>query len=96
MTFDLSVFAGQTIRLRFAEVDNQLFFQASVDDVRIGRVPVGGSVTGTRPGKVVCLNVTTGKLVIIRDKATAWDCEAAGLVVHPGDTIVVTILGKAD
>jgi len=96
MTFDLSAFAGQTVRLRFAEVDNLFFFEAAVDDVRLGSVPVGGSVTGTRPSKVICLNVTTGKLVVIRNKTTAWDCEAAGLVVHPGDTILQTSLGKAD
>jgi hypothetical protein len=35
VTFDLSPFAGQTVRLRFAEVDNQLFFNAAVDNVRI-------------------------------------------------------------
>ena len=32
---DLSSFAGTTVRIRFAEVDNQLFFQASVDAVAI-------------------------------------------------------------
>jgi hypothetical protein len=35
LTFDLTRFAGKTVRLRFAEVDNQLFFQASVDRVRV-------------------------------------------------------------
>jgi hypothetical protein len=39
MTFNLTRFAGQTIRLRFAEVDNQLFFQASVDRVRVTSEP---------------------------------------------------------
>jgi hypothetical protein len=34
-TFDLTRFEGRTVRLRFAEVDNQLFFQASVDRVRV-------------------------------------------------------------
>jgi hypothetical protein len=32
---DLSSFAGTTVRIRFAEVDNQGFFQASVDRVAI-------------------------------------------------------------
>jgi len=32
---DLSPFAGQTVRLRFAQVCNIYFFQASVDDVRL-------------------------------------------------------------
>jgi len=39
MTFDLTRFAGRTVRLRFAEVDNQDFFQASVDRVRVTSTP---------------------------------------------------------
>jgi hypothetical protein len=35
MTFNLTPFAGQTVRLRFAEVDNQAPFQASVDQVKV-------------------------------------------------------------
>jgi hypothetical protein len=35
MTFDLTPYAGQTVRLRFAEVDNQGPFQASVDQVKV-------------------------------------------------------------
>ena len=35
-SFDLTPFAGSTVRLRFAEVDNQGPLVASVDDVRIG------------------------------------------------------------
>lgn len=48
-SFDLTPFAGQTVRLRFAEVDNQLFFQASVDDVQIVSTPF--STTTTPPPK---------------------------------------------
>jgi hypothetical protein len=39
MTFGLTRFAGKTVRLRFAEVDNQSFFQASVDRVRVTSEP---------------------------------------------------------
>jgi hypothetical protein len=35
LQFDISQYAGQTIRLRFAEVDNQSFFLASVDEVGV-------------------------------------------------------------
>lgn len=35
VSFDLSSFAGTTVRIRFAEVDNQLFFNASVDNVAV-------------------------------------------------------------
>jgi hypothetical protein len=39
MTFNLTPFAGRTVRLRFAEVDNQGSFQASVDRVRVTSEP---------------------------------------------------------
>jgi hypothetical protein len=35
ISFDLSAFAGTTVRIRFAAVDNQGFLQASTDDVAI-------------------------------------------------------------
>ena len=35
MLFDLTPYAGKTVRLRFAEVDNQGNFLASVDDVKV-------------------------------------------------------------
>src|SRR5215217_8064390 len=39
LTFNLTRFAGRTVRLRFAEVDNQDFFQASVDRVSVTSTP---------------------------------------------------------
>ena len=39
VSFDLSGFAGTTVRIRFAEVDNQLYFNASVDAVVISSRP---------------------------------------------------------
>jgi hypothetical protein len=36
---NLTPFAGQTVRLRIAEVDNQSFFQVGVDDVRPAPLP---------------------------------------------------------
>jgi hypothetical protein len=39
MTFNLTQFAGQTIRLRFAAVENAFFLQASVDRVRVTSEP---------------------------------------------------------
>ncbi len=44
--FDLSDFAGQTVRLRFTEVDNQFFFQLGVDGVRVGSEPALLRLTG--------------------------------------------------
>ena len=44
---DLSRFAGRTVRLRIAEVDNQGFFQAGVDAVRL--VDVSAAVGASSP-----------------------------------------------
>lgn len=40
ISFDLSAYAGTTVRIRFAEVDNQGNFQASVDAVAIASKPL--------------------------------------------------------
>lgn len=38
ITADLSVFSGQTIRIRIAEVDNQLFFHGAVDAISVDAI----------------------------------------------------------
>jgi hypothetical protein len=35
VVFDMTPFAGQTVRLRFAEVDNQSFLNVGIDNVRV-------------------------------------------------------------
>jgi hypothetical protein len=63
---------------------------------------LGGSFTGMTPteGKVVCRSRTTKQKVKIRvlDGARVWDCEAAGLVVNPGDEVEmeISVSGLAD
>jgi hypothetical protein len=57
---------------------------------------VGGTVTGVNPRRVVCRNLTTMQTVIIEDGSRSWDCAAAGLVVHTGDRIQLTVRGLAD
>ena len=47
ITLDLTPFAGQTVRLRFAEVDNQSNFTASVDDVAIDTVLIDSAAPET-------------------------------------------------
>ena len=48
---DLSAFAGQTVRVRIAEADNQGFFQASADDISISSSGGGGNGNvGSRVG----------------------------------------------
>ena len=54
---------------------------------------VGGTVTGLRPARVVCRNVTTGQEVVIRGPSPSWNCELAGLEVVTGDIVRITILG---
>lgn len=58
LTADLSAFAGQTVRLRFAEVDNLLFFNAAVDAI---------SIVSTPPPNAF----TLGKAKLNRKKGTA-------------------------
>ncbi len=58
LTVDLSPFAGQTVRLRFAEVDNEFYFAAGTDSVAIQSTP---------PSNVVVL----GKPVLNKKKGTA-------------------------
>ena len=56
----LDAFAGQQIRLRFAEVDNQLFFQVGIDSVTIG--------PGGTPGTGHLVNLSTRGLVRAGDE----------------------------
>lgn len=75
MTFDLTPFAGQTIRLRFAEVDNLFFFPASVDDVRIGPLialhisPPSGNYVTTQ-GVDLALIIEASGLSVVGGRAT--------------------------
>jgi hypothetical protein len=58
---------------------------------------VSGSVTGVSPRRVICQNITTGQRVTIPLRgAMSWDCEAAGLVVNTGDTIIQRVVGTAN
>jgi hypothetical protein len=58
-----------------------------------GAAPVGGSTFGHRVQRVTCRNVTTGQTVSVQQPSGAWDCEAAGLVVSPGDRIRQKVAG---
>lgn len=57
-TADLTPFAGQTVRLRFAEADNESYFAASTDNV---------SILSTPPSNVIVL----GKPALNKKKGTA-------------------------
>jgi hypothetical protein len=49
VTADLSALAGQTVRLRIAEADNQDYFSAAVDDVRIAWTAIPAPPITTPP-----------------------------------------------
>jgi hypothetical protein len=58
LTVDLTPFAGQTVRLRFAEVDNEFYFAAGTDSV---------SILSTPPSNLISL----GKPKVNKTKGTA-------------------------
>ncbi|HVN51286.1 MAG TPA: hypothetical protein VMT43_07630 [Acidimicrobiales bacterium] len=47
VTVDLSAFAGQTVRLRFAAVDNSYYLNVGVDCVQLVSTPIATSTTST-------------------------------------------------
>ncbi|MEJ2257103.1 MAG: hypothetical protein P8X98_08855 [Woeseiaceae bacterium] len=60
---------------------------------------VGGSATGITIEDVTCKNKSTKQpkvKITIDGTATTWDCEAAGLIVNPGDEIEMKVKGTAD
>ena len=95
MSFPVAASDSGTLRLAHEGADIRGLMLDGVT-LAMTSAGVGGDVAGVRPTKVICKNVTTGRKVIIRDGASAWNCEAAGLVVHPGDVIQQTIKGVAD
>jgi hypothetical protein len=58
---------------------------------------VGGAVTGMTPSSGGCSNLTTGQSVTFQQMkgATAASCVAAGLVVHPEDSVQMRVQGVA-
>lgn len=93
---------GEGIKSLRVDVNNSVastFNHPPFDDLtltRMDELPVGGSVTGVSPQRVICQNVTTWQRVVIRDGARSWNCQAAGLVVNQGDIIWQTVIGPAN
>jgi Right handed beta helix region len=59
---------------------------------------VGGAVVGMAPRSGGCTNLTTGQSVKFQHMvgATAGSCVAAGLVVHPGESVQMSVQGGAE
>jgi hypothetical protein len=97
ITVPLSMLGGDDGNMDVAMVlGNDLEATDAAPDAGHGTVAsVGGVVNGVSPRQIICTNTTTGKTVRIEEPAGSWDCEAAGLVVNPGDTIRQTVTGKA-
>jgi hypothetical protein len=58
--------------------------------------PLEASVFGIIPQTAVCKNISTGRQVTLSEPAPTWDCEAAGLAVHAGDTVTIQVLGTVE
>jgi hypothetical protein len=59
-------------------------------------VPVTGTIQSLALHTVTCTNNSTNQSIIIPASiATAYDCEAKGLIIKPQDDITITINGKA-
>jgi hypothetical protein len=63
-----------------------------------GATDVGGAVAGMTPSSGGCTNRTTGQSVTFQRMvgATAASCVAAGLKVHPGETVQLRVQGAAE
>jgi hypothetical protein len=59
---------------------------------------IGGEVTGVVVRTIDCNNKTTKQKVriVVTGSTATWDCEAAGLIVSPGDKIDMKIKGNAN
>ena len=85
MSFDLSPFAGRTLRIRFAEVDNQDYFRAQVDAVGIVSTRLcDQTLTGTVSSAV---NVTSG-VTCVTDASVGSVTVQPGAAVHISDSTV--------
>jgi hypothetical protein len=65
-------------------------------EVEVAGQALGGWVTGFTPHTVTCQNVTTAQVVTLKDPASPWDCEAAGLRVTPEDRVTIHVRGPVE
>jgi hypothetical protein len=95
-TTDLSAFAGQTVRLRLAEVDNEGYFSAGADSVAVTSTPINiftfGKLKQNRKNGTATLQVNVpgpGTLTAVDVKETGKRIKkATGAATGPGTVIL--------
>jgi len=95
ITVDLTPFAGQTVRLRFAEVDNEFFFAAGADSISIQSTPPSSAFTQGKPvfnkkkgtAKLPVTVPGAGTLTIADVKATKKRVKTKTLQLTAGGTV---------
>ena len=94
-SFGLDVAGDYTIELIVSDNLGADSEPALVHVTAIAEARVGASVSGISPFMAACVNNTTRHAVWIPLQGTSVDCEAAGLVVNPGDDITLYVRGIA-
>lgn len=59
VTGDLTAFAGQTVRIRFGEVDNQNFFNGGVDEIRVSNTHTPPTAVPAPPALMASQSTST-------------------------------------
>src|SRR5687768_9055602 len=101
VTADLSAFSGQTVVLRFAETDNQLWYNAGIDDVSVIATTLNTApvFTGATPANGTTLIVKSGQNVqfkIEADDPDAGQTVTASIVSGLPTGATLTNAGPAD
>jgi hypothetical protein len=75
---------------------NRVLTPAEINSLYYQGVPVNGTIKSMATHTVTCLNATTAQSITIpATTASAYNCEAKGLIVKPQDHITITIDGDA-
>ena len=69
VTVDLSAFAGQTVRLRFAAVDNDFYLNVGVDCVQLTSTPIPTSTSSTTTTTAPSTTTTTAPVAVQAEPA---------------------------
>jgi hypothetical protein len=65
LAFDLTPWAGSTVRVAFRAAENRFFFEAGVDNVRLSSTPI------PEPGLLISLGLVSGLGVVLRRRVNA-------------------------